>query len=755
MIGFGLRLTLRGGREGVVRLALTAAAVAIGVALLLVTVAGINGVQEQNARFAWLNSGIAEVTSPHAEPSPHPLLGRVATDHYKDERIIRVDVAATGPRSPVPPGIPRVPGPGQYYASPALQKMLRSEPAAEFGDRYPGSLAGTIGKEALPSPDSLIVVVGHAPRDLTGAHGAGPITSIATLSPGTCWQCRYGMEEDVVALVLAVTSGALLVPVLIFIGTATRLSAARRERRFAAMRLVGATPRQISVIAAVESAVAAAAGTAVGFGLFLFLRVPLAAVPFTGESFYPGDLSLSPAQIALAGLGVPVASAIAAWWALRRVRISPLGVARRVTPSAPRAYRLIPLIAGIAELTYFLGRRPDTTNGQIAAYMSGVLLMMAGLVVTGPWLTMTGARIMARRARRPAALIAGRRLSDDPKAGFRAISGLVLALFVTTTAIGVMTTFVAERGTQRGDRTAASTLVADLEHRTVRGAGGPRSGSASVPFRTLDEVRAVPGVHGAMVLHPDPSGPRDPGDPSSRDMLISCADLAGATGFGRCAPGATTAAVPSHFAWILLDEEHDRRGTVWPASPVAPERLRALPVQAVMVRTDGSPRAIERARTALTRAFPLMTEPATVAESGADTDTARMLTGYQRLVNVVIIVSLCIAGCGLAVGVVGSLNDRKRPFSLLRLTGVPIGVMRRVVLLESAVPLLVTAMAATGAGFLAAELFLRSQLDYTLVAPGLGYYLTVLGGLAGSLAVIGLTLPLMERITGPETARAE
>jgi hypothetical protein len=107
------------------------------------------------------------------------------------------------------------------------------------------------------------------------------------------------------------------------------------------------------------------------------------------------------------------------------------------------------------------------------------------------------------------------------------------------------------------------------------------------------------------------------------------------------------------------------------------------------------------------------------------------------------------------VNVIGGLNDRKRPFSLLRLSGVPINVMRRVVLLESAIPLLVSAVVAIGAGFLAADLFVRAQLGYTLTAPGAGYYLTVIGGLAASLGVIALTLPLMERITGPETARNE
>ena len=71
-------------------------------------------------------------------------------------------------------------------------------------------------------------------------------------------------------------------------------------------------------------------------------------------------------------LGVPVAAAIAARLALRRVRISPLGVTRRVTPRPPRAWRLIPLLAGIAELGYFVGGgRPATTPGRSTAYLGG------------------------------------------------------------------------------------------------------------------------------------------------------------------------------------------------------------------------------------------------------------------------------------------------------------------------------------------------------------------------------------------------
>jgi predicted lysophospholipase L1 biosynthesis ABC-type transport system permease subunit len=130
-----------------------------------------------------------------------------------------------------------------------------------------------------------------------------------------------------------------------------------------------------------------------------------------------------------------------------------------------------------------------------------------------------------------------------------------------------------------------------------------------------------------------------------------------------------------------------------------------------------------------------------------------MIAELQQMVRVVIIASLVIAGCSLAVSVAAGVSDRKRPFSLLRLTGVQLGVLRRVVALEAAVPLLLTAVVAVGTGLLGAELFLRSQLGESLRAPGLGYFVIVVAGLIASLGIIAATLPLIERITGPEVAR--
>ena len=53
MIKLGLRLTFNGGREAVSRLIIIALAVMVGVAMLLATVAGINAVNAQNARWTF------------------------------------------------------------------------------------------------------------------------------------------------------------------------------------------------------------------------------------------------------------------------------------------------------------------------------------------------------------------------------------------------------------------------------------------------------------------------------------------------------------------------------------------------------------------------------------------------------------------------------------------------------------------------------------------------------------------------------
>lgn len=376
------------------------------------------------------------------------------------------------------------------------------------------------------------------------------------------------------------------------------------------------------------------------------------------------------------------------------------------------------------------------------------LLILAGLAIAGPWLTMTGSRLMTRlalrRASRPAMLIAGRRLADDPRGAFRTISGLILALFVTTVAGGVITTSVAAQ--RPGSGTATSDTLVD--HFYAANAAQPVTSVPAVPARVLARLSAVPGVHGVAVIHTDPL----PGRTAQPTLftftgLVSCAELSRLPVLGRCAHGAAIAVMDTDLGVTSTPLS----ARVWPAATISLGSLQRLPVQAVATGTSGSTAAIEQARTILTAAFPYAGAPATIGEG--DPTASRTFAELLHMTEVVIIASLVIAGCSLAVSVAGGLTDRQRPFSLLRLTGVPLSVLRRVVVLESAIPLIVSAVLSAGAGFLAAGLFIRAALNYSLRPPDAEYYIIVAAGLTASLAIIASSFPLLRRITGPEAAR--
>jgi hypothetical protein len=782
MIRLGLRLAVSGGREAVVRLVIVAAAVGIGVGLLLTVIAAVNAVGVQNDRYAWLDTGtpaasarvqgvVGIVVGRHGRAasggattatSRDPLWLLFTTDAFDGQTIYRADAAATGPDSPVPPGIPRDPGPGQYYISPALSSLLRSAPADELADRYPGHQAGLIGQAGLPSPDSLVIVVGRSAAVMSHLPGAAKVTSLNSTPPSGCGnscQIRGGLTPKGIDFILSVVGLALLLPVLIFIGTATRLSAARREQRFAAMRLVGATPRQVSLIAAVESAVAAVVGVAIGFGLFFLLRIPLAAIPFTGQRFFPAELSLSLPDILVVAVGVPLAAAVAARLALRRVNISPLGVTRRVTPAPLRAWRVLPLLAGLAVLGFVVVHgKPASPAGQVLAFVGGFALIMIGLVIAGPWLTMAGARVLVRRASRPGALIAARRLADDPRAAFRAVSGLVLALFIFTVAA----TLLATQNTEPpfvADGAGANNILVDQFSNITEVSSGHQVAVGSAPppsAAVLARLRQISGVQGMVEVRADPgltiTNPQlqVQGFPAA---VVSCAQLAGVPGLGRCPAGAAAAKVPAS----LIDVEGNLADFTWPAADVPAQRLDSLPLASLDVATNGSQPAIEQARTILENAYPTGTgsppPPKTVGEYNAVGNGAD--NAYQQLADVVILTSLAVAGCTLAVSVAGGLADRKRPFSLLRLTGARLGMLRRVVVLESAVPLLAVAAVAIGIGFATSAMYATTEMHLSLVAPGAAYFVLTAAGIVLALGIIAATFPLLRRITGPETARSE
>src|SRR5437667_326150 len=80
------------------------------------------------------------------------------------------------PRSP--PGLTRLPDPGQVTASPALARLLTAVPGDELAARLPGRVTATIGSAGLASPDELVAFVGATPAQVQ-AWGGVPVHAIA------------------------------------------------------------------------------------------------------------------------------------------------------------------------------------------------------------------------------------------------------------------------------------------------------------------------------------------------------------------------------------------------------------------------------------------------------------------------------------------------------------------------------------------------------------------------------------------------
>lgn len=778
MYRLGLHLSLRSGREPFVRLLVTAVAVAIGVAIMLAVLADFHAFQTTNHRPSWESTQGQPAGRDYASATQSELWN-YSNDIYQGQTIERLDVAGLGTGAPVPPGISTLPASGQYYASPALAALIRSVPADELGDRFPGRLAGTIGQQALTGPTELVVYVGYAPAKLAGLPATTVVDQIATASGQQIWS-HYFRDAFIVAAL------AFLFPILILVGTATRLAAARREERYAALRLAGATMDQVGVISSVDAVVSALLGTIVGIALFRLLQPALASTAITSARYFADEVTPTTAGYLVVLIGVPAASAVSSLVSLQRVRISPLGVSRRVTPPAPSPWRIAPLVAGLALFVFGLARTNAQSIGGPA--LPGLLIILIGLVVGGPWLTAQAARLFGRFMTGASSLLAARRLADNPKAAFRSVSGLVLAVFLGTVVAGLLPAVESVSATPSAHAltnvlldgfTSAPVCGNTVNCSGSTGVNGPQPGETALQQRIaleglppadatalLTGLRAFRGAavipiyslpqSGSVPSGPGGNGGPGPGNGGPGNGVISCAGLRDLAVLGQCATGRTFVVVPSSN--LFGDNPHyTTQPIASPSSPAATASVSHLYLQALLVKVNG-PATLERVRTYLVTHTPQSasgTAPRTFGEAVQARQGVAVIV--QRLVDVAVALTLIVAGCSLAVAVGGSLVERKRPFTLLRLTGTATSTLYRVVLLEALLPLVAATVIAAGTAYGVSVLTVSklAPAGTAVPVPGSTYFLTMAVGLIASLLVIFASLPLLSRITAAGNVRFE
>jgi hypothetical protein len=240
---------------------------------------------------------------------------------------------------------------------------------------------------------------------------------------------------------------------------AGRLGAARREQRLAALRLAGATPRQILAMTAVEAAGVGAAGAMAGALAYTALLPALAEIPYGVGAWYTGQLWVGLPWLAAVVLTVTALITVSAVTMLRQVATSPLGVAQQANPRRTRAIRLLLFVAVLGYIWATTGDSGQLKPRQLIALLA---LFYGAFWLFGPWVVDRLGRIVGRRARRPATLLAARRLSDDPRAVWRTVSGLVLAGFVA--GFFSVSTLGAEGPNHQGQVGVITANAADARH---------------------------------------------------------------------------------------------------------------------------------------------------------------------------------------------------------------------------------------------------------------------------------------------------
>ncbi|MFG1748910.1 ABC transporter permease family protein [Streptosporangium sandarakinum] len=228
-------------------------------------------------------------------------------------------------------------------------------------------------------------------------------------------------------LMVALTLALLAVPAAAFIYQVSRLATATRERRLAALRLAGATPREVRLTGAAESGWSALAGGTLGAAAYLLAA--LVARWSLGDVVPVRPLLWTPVVLAAVVLG----GALSGLRAGRHVVASPLGVVRRARPRGPRARDLALVALGVGLLVAALAGKGrfllGGKYGAAVAIAAGAVLLLFGLVLATAWLIRKAARRTGRGAAAPETLLAARMVEADPRAWARALSVVGLTVF--------------------------------------------------------------------------------------------------------------------------------------------------------------------------------------------------------------------------------------------------------------------------------------------------------------------------------------
>ncbi|MFD8163355.1 ABC transporter permease [Streptomyces malaysiensis] len=780
-LAMGGRFAVTGGRESWARTIMTAVGVGLGVALLLLASSVPTMYQQRHERG---DARSAFSFGVGVKPGPDTLRVTNGGTTYRDQDIGGILMAPDGKgTAPRPPGIDRVPAAGEMWVSPALKDLLASDEGKLLRDRFPYRTIGVIGDSGLAGPAELTYYAGISQKAFGHVDSGYHIDHWGADDKG-----KGEPLDPALLLLIIVGCVVLLLPVLIFIATAARFGGERRDRRLAALRLVGADIHMTRRIAAGESLFGALFGLAVGGGLFLLGRELVSGVDVWGISFFASDIVPSAPLALVIAAAVPASAVMVTLIALRGIAIEPLGVVRNAKPKRRRLWwrLLLPLLGMAMLLPLAGGFGAGSAGGDMKAYQAaaGAVLVLVGVTALLPWVVEAVVERFGGRGSVPWQL-ATRRLQLSSGTASRAVSGITVAVAGALALQMLFASVQADNTESTGQDPNRAQLMAN-----VPVANGAEARDAFARYRATKGVRDLLGVTDDYVSDVRPSKEDPSSVPEEALTVADCPSLREVIRLTSCENG-DVFLVDSHSyygegegfakpgAQVNLAYDDDgtpdlREKKLWTiprsATQVKPRQdptggtrtgIFATPAtfdvadlpdpQAVaMIRLDQKvPDATEYVRNTSAALSPAMDVMRLSSTSQSDEFSA-----IRKALFIGATATLLLIGASMIVTTLEQLRERKRLLSVLVAFGTRRTTLSWSVLWQTAVPV-VLGLALSIVGGLALGVMLLKMVGQPLAVDwsGLGTMTGIGGGVI--LLVTLVSLPPLWRMMRPEGLRTE
>ncbi|MFJ8592730.1 ABC transporter permease [Streptomyces sp. NPDC093598] len=770
-LAMGVRFAFAGGREGWTRALLTAVGVGLGVALLLLTTAIPNALAERDRREeARSDHTFSQQKIPKAD---NTLIVVDSDTTFRDQDVRGRMLEPEGPRAPLPPGVAQFPAAGEMVVSPALKELLASDDGKLLRERLNYRITGTIGEPGLVGSQELAYFAGGTglAERLEGLASGARIDSFGNddLAPSDPW-------DPVLLLLVLVVFVVLLMPVAVFIAAAVRFGGERRDRRLAALRLVGADSRMTRRIAAGEALAGSVLGLVLGTGFFLLGRQLAASAEVFRVSVFPSYLNPSPLLAVLVALAVPAAAVLVTILALRGVVIEPLGVVRTAKPARRRLWwRLLLPLGGLALLYPMIGQGDD--GGEFNQYLvvGGVMLLLVGVTALLPWVVET---VVARLGSGGIAWqLAVRRLQLSSGAAARMVNGIAVAV---AGAIALQMLFAGVEG----NYTRASQYDVSRAQMSVDVRDGTDTAATVAKYRDTEGMRKVTALSDVHL-----GDRRGEAEAIVQVTVADCASLREVATLPSCHDGDVFAvkgseydgdserlARPGTTLWAESDDSTrpgDRsvswtvpqdirqaesredptgyeRGGILVTPGALPEKLGAFISTQLFLSVDPSvPDAYDHVRNTAARLDPTA-QPMTWHSIESNDRYATIRTGLSVGAACV----LALIGASLLVSQLEQLRERRKLLSALVAFGTRRRTLSLSVLWQTAIPIGLGLLLAATVGMALGAVLLR--MTNTSVRVDWPSVLSMTGIGAGVVLVVTLlSLPPLLKLMRPDGLRTE